>query len=85
MPYEGFPFPNQLPSYVHHSDFLKYLENFMHHYELEPYIQFNTKVTKIVPNRQPSCLGTAWDVTAQNLETGQAVTNTYDAVVVCNG
>ncbi len=86
MPYDGFPFSDDLPSYVHHSDFLKYLERFMHHYKLEQYIQFNTEVTNVSPNPQPSCLGTsAWDIITRNVQTGQESTSTCDAVVVCNG
>ena len=87
MELDGFPYSEDLPpaSYLHHSDFFKYLESFVHHYKLEQHIQFNTEVTKVSPNPWPSCLGTAWDIITRNVETGQESTSTWDAVIVCNG
>lgn len=91
MIYEDFPFPpnGDLPSYIHHSEFLKYLEAFKDHFELEQYIQFNTEVKKVtpVPNTASHHFlnDTIWEVTTENLLTGEEKTHYFDAVLICNG
>lgn len=89
MPYENFPFSGDLPSYIHHSEFLKYLEAFKEHFELERYIQFNTEVKKVTPvcKKFSSCFfdDTIWEVTTTNILSGEETTNQFDAVFVCNG
>ena len=87
MLYEGYPFPDDLPSFVHHSDFLKYLESFVNHFDLKKYINFNTEVVEVVPKPDSSSLldGTAWEVTTKNLLTSTERKERFDAVIICNG
>ena len=87
MPYEGFPFPDELPSYVHHSDFLKYLQRFSDHFKLNDYIKLNTEVVEVAPKPCPSNFldGTLWEVTTRNQHTGNQFKRQFDAVLVCNG
>ena len=44
-----FPFDSSLPSFVHHSDVLHYLEQYAEHYQLYQYIQFYSQVKKVTP------------------------------------
>lgn len=85
MPYEKFPFPDELPSYIHHSDFLKYLEDFADHFELKPYIRLSTEVKKVTPIKKKSSDSTVWEVTTKNMLSGEETTDQFDAVLVCNG
>ena len=44
-----FPFDSSLPSFVHHSDVLHYLEQYAEHYQLYQYIQFYSQVKRVTP------------------------------------
>ena len=88
MPFPGFPFPSDLPSFVHHTDMLTYLENYAQHYDLYKWIRFNTKVT-LVKRRGIFGLNAKWDVSYRSLtdvdDVSSSSTETFDKVVVCNG
>ena len=49
MPFPGFPFRSDLPSYVTHSDMLDYLQHYTEHYDLHKHVQFHTVVESIRP------------------------------------
>lgn len=49
MNFPDFPFADEIPSFMHHSDVRKYLENYAKHFELQQYIRFQTKVVDIEP------------------------------------
>ena len=49
MIFPGFHFPSHLPSFVHHSDVLEYLQSYKNHYDLSKFIKLGTFVEKIVP------------------------------------
>ena len=91
MAFPGFPFPNHLPSFVHHSEMLKYLQDYAMHYDLEQYINFHTQVVKVAPVILPgeerrveldNCL---WEVTSQQVPSGVETCEIFDVVIVCNG
>ena len=88
MGFPDFPFPDNVPGYVHHSVFLKYLEDYTEHFGLWPYIRHNTEVIKIIPIPVLTSSivdTTVWEVTTRNVRTGVTDTMEYDAVFVCNG
>ena len=66
---------------------MKYLERFASHFDLNPFIKFNTEVIEVAPKHcQSSFLdGTAWNITTKNLQTGAEAIEHFDAVLVCNG
>lgn len=104
MRFPDFHFDPHLPSFIHHTEMANYLQQYAEHFNLIPYIQFNTVVCSIESAgtiHEPLPIGddfygscelprrgfsfTQWKVTTQNLISKAVSTNTYDAVVVCNG
>ncbi|KAH3772799.1 dimethylaniline monooxygenase [N-oxide-forming] 1-like [Dreissena polymorpha] len=81
MAFPGFPFPEELPSFMHHTDVQNYLERYCSHYGLERYLLFNTKVQQVTPLRRDS--KTEWNVTY--CTNGKQHCEIFDAVMVCNG
>ncbi|KAK6186979.1 hypothetical protein SNE40_006233 [Patella caerulea] len=87
MAFPDFAFDSNLPSYVGHEEVLKYLNNYTEHFNLKPFIQFNTRVVMVKPRHIGQGLwGTKWDVEVQPLhEPAATTTKEFDAVIVCNG
>ena len=97
MSFPGFPFPQDLPSFVHHTDMLEYLQKYTAHYKLEQFISFHTLIERVVPvectvTRLPGrtesgmCLDNVkWEVTSRHLVSNTSRTDLFDAVLVCNG
>lgn len=93
MAFEGFPFQPHLPSFLHHSQVLAYLQEYCMHFNLSQFIQFQTLVEQVEPvprEKVELASGTAvdtvvWRVTTQSTETKQRASSLYDAVLVCNG
>ena len=99
MIFPDFPFPSDLPSFVHHSKVLEYLQSYASHYKLYPFIRFGMLVDQVEPvtttkasvnmEDQSNCRGfedsVKWRVTTQDVETGVKTCEIYDAVLVCNG
>ena len=86
--YPDFSFPDNVSGYVHHSVFLKYLEDYTEHFGLRPYIRLNTEVIKIIPIPVLTSSivdQTIWEVTTKNVRTGVIGTMQFDAMFVCNG
>ena len=91
MSFPGFPFPNHLPSFIPHSEMLKYLQDYAAHYNLEQYIEFHTQVVKVAPIVLPgeekrveldNCL---WEVTSRQVPSGAETCEIFDVIMVCNG
>ena len=81
MAYSDQPFGDDLPLFPSHDAVLDYLE--LYAVEIHHLIHFHTQVVKVtLAETFPSDL---WEVTTRNLDTGQTLTSTYDAVVVANG
>jgi len=79
MAFPDFPFANQQKSFLHHSEVLEYLEQYAQAHLLHKYIQLNTQVERVVPGKS------GWEVTTKQLSTGKMSTNSFQAVLVCNG
>ena len=70
MPFPGFPFNADLPSFSHHSDVLKYLKDFTSHFDLKQHIQFRRKVVDISPVEEGN-LWTKWLVVTEAVMDGE--------------
>ena len=88
MGFPGFPFKEDLPSFVHHSDMLDYLRTYCAHYRLERFIHFNTHVERVAPVETGTGFcgdSVRWSVTSKNTLSGERGVEMFDAVLVCNG
>ncbi|XP_053239967.1 collagen alpha-1(I) chain-like isoform X2 [Podarcis raffonei] len=87
MAFPDFPFDPALPSFLHHSDVLAYLESYAEHFGVYDHIQFRSEVSHIRPVSSSEGQPGGWEVTAtqQRPETTQKVTKHFDAVMVCTG
>ncbi|XP_041458803.1 flavin-containing monooxygenase FMO GS-OX-like 2 [Lytechinus variegatus] len=88
MAFPDFPFDSSLPSFVKHTDMLRYLEQYASHFDLLKYIQFNTLVESVRPVKPSGdTKSITWEVRVRNLENQESgsTTSHYDAVMVCNG
>ncbi|KAK6166661.1 hypothetical protein SNE40_023301 [Patella caerulea] len=86
MAFPDFAFEKNLPSFISHVEVMKYLEKYMHHFNLEPYIKSKTLVERIEPvqnvtKEQPTWQLTYSDVTNQE----KKHTEEFDGVIVCSG
>lgn len=84
MAFPDFPFPAKEESFVHHTDVLKYLEDYTSHYQLHQYIKLNHNVEEVKPIERDDGT-TGWSVTVQDLETSTTTTTLCDSIIVCNG
>ena len=84
MAFPDFPFPDYEESFIHHSKVLDYLKQYSDHFQLEKFINFNTKVAKVKPE-VPNDWMTRWEVTSECLTTSAVTVETFDGIMVCNG
>ncbi|MCP3962871.1 MAG: NAD(P)-binding domain-containing protein [bacterium] len=75
MAYSDFPMPEEYPDYPHHSQILRYFEDYVDHFDVRRHIRFSTTVSDVHPTGDGE-----WDVTLDDSET-----RAYAAVVVSNG
>lgn len=80
MAFSDFPMPTAFPNYPHHSQVLEYFQNYAKHFGLMSLITFRTRVIHVEPLTENS-----YEVTTEDLHSGTQETNTYAAVLVCNG
>ncbi|KAI2662743.1 Flavin-containing monooxygenase FMO GS-OX-like 5 [Labeo rohita] len=87
MSFPDFPFAKHLPSFVHHTEVRKYLEQYCDHFRLWDHIQFGTSVASVSPvDVKGGWNGLAWNVTTDNgVDHSKSTTERFDAVMVCNG
>ncbi|XP_062979723.1 uncharacterized protein LOC134397201 [Elgaria multicarinata webbii] len=87
MAFPDFPFNPSLPSFLHHSDVLNYLESYAEHSGIQDHVQFQWQVDKVRPGWKGTSSPSGWDVTAKprGPESAQHVTEHFDAVMVCTG
>jgi Flavin-binding monooxygenase-like len=76
--YDDFPMPENYPDYPSHKQLAAYFQEYAHHFNLYPHIQFDTLVLKC--DRDASG---KWQVTTRKNEITK--TETFDALAVCNG
>ena len=74
MAYSDYPMPADYPMFPHHSHIVQYFENYVNHFGIRPFIQFNTEVQDVQRNAD----GT------YHVKTNKGE-DTYRAVLVCNG
>ncbi|XP_053320848.1 uncharacterized protein LOC128492350 [Spea bombifrons] len=86
MEFPDFSFAASLPSFIHHAEVLRYLEEYTDRFGVRPHIRFNCCVTSVAPvlgdgdsSRVP------WDVTSHARGEAHPVTQRFDAVMVCVG
>lgn len=72
-------FPATKVLHWHHSEYLKYMHDYAAHFDLMKHVKLNAEVTSI------SRVGKLWRVTVKFLDTGNTLTEDYDAVAVCVG
>ncbi|XP_075711634.1 uncharacterized protein LOC142748424 isoform X1 [Rhinoderma darwinii] len=82
MEFPDFSFDPSLPSFVHHSEVLKYLEEYTDKFSIRPHIKFNTRVVSVYPVLGGQ-EGVSWRVVANTQ--GEQVMEKFDAVMVCVG
>lgn len=80
MAYSSFPFPPSTLLYPPASTVQAYLESFTDHFNLRPYIRFNTRVLTAGWDQQQNNRKGRWVVTTSELETHE-----FDLLLVCNG
>ncbi len=83
--YTDFPMPADYPDFPSHQQVLAYFQAYTRHFALEPYIAFNTEVTRVAPS---SPTAEFWDVTIRPVgapadEPGE--TRRYRGVIIANG
>ncbi|XP_055952147.1 uncharacterized protein LOC129988065 isoform X2 [Argiope bruennichi] len=85
MAYPDFPFQEcEGRSFLHHTEVLKYLEDYAKHYGLYEHIKFHKLIENIRPLKHED--GTVeWAVSFSDVVTKEKETYIYDAVMVCNG
>ena len=89
MAYPDFEFPDNEPSFMHHSSVERYLVDYAKHFKLYDHIRFKTKVVSVTPliNVYNEKLGerfVKWKVQTCKIDQ-KIVSETFDGVVVCNG
>lgn len=85
MAFPDFPFRKDLPSFVRHEDMLDYLESYADRFDLLKYIKLSTTVDLVHPQKHTDKV--EWQITYKTLTDPDVipVTETFDAVMVCNG
>ena len=96
----GFPYPTHLPSFPHHSDVLKYLQDYASYYQLNQHIKCGVVVEHVTPIPKDKADdgkslsegksgqfqdSIKWRVTATLVGSGKRTSEDYDAVLVCTG
>ncbi|KAJ8388457.1 hypothetical protein AAFF_G00133330 [Aldrovandia affinis] len=83
MCFSDFPIPAHFPNYMHNSLIMDYFHVFTEHFQLMPYIRFQTRVCSVNQRSDFSHSG-QWDVVTENSE-GCREKHIFDAVMICIG
>lgn len=76
--YEDFPMPDDYPDYPSHTQLLAYFNAYADHFEIKPFIKFNTCVLSVTPRSNHQWLVTYQDEHGQHDEL-------FDHILVANG
>ncbi len=76
--YADFPMPLDYPDYPSHKNLAAYFQSYAHHFNLYPYIQFNTLVRHCEQISQDK-----WKVIVE--QNGVVQEDIFDALAICNG
>ncbi|KAG8545713.1 hypothetical protein GDO81_020447 [Engystomops pustulosus] len=82
MEFPDFHFDPSLPSFIHHSEVLKYLEEYTDKFSIRSHIRFNTCVVSVYPVDVSKERVSWWVVSTTH---GEEVLEKFDAVMVCVG
>ena len=74
MAYSDFPMPESFPMFPHHSQIIRYFEDYVAHFKFGSQITFNTSVEKIEPSEGGYLV---------TLHTGEK--RQYEKIIVANG
>ena len=85
MGFLNFPFPQEYPTFMHHSHVLQYLQSFAESQNLLPSINFNAKVLQILPEDSENPLSGGWNLTWESLLDGSVKAEKFDFISICNG
>ena len=88
MVFQDFPFPDHLPSYLHHTDVQTYIESYAKHFQLSQCVKLQTKVIEVSPivtgnENSNNCNFIQWNI--KYIDNGSYGCGVFDAVIVCNG
>jgi len=75
MEYAAYPMPDDYPDYPHHSQIVRYFDDYVDHFGFRERIRFSTEVNLVEPSAEGG-----WSVT-----TDDGRTRRYGAVMVANG
>jgi dimethylaniline monooxygenase (N-oxide forming) len=75
MCYSDFPMPTDYPDFTHHSQIIRYFDDYVNHFGFRDKIIFSTGVTNVKRKMDAS----------YTIPTDRGVTSRYGAVVVANG
>lgn len=78
-----FPMPKSYPEWPSGEQVQNYLEDYVRHFKLDPYIHLNTEVISAEPDGEDG-----WTVTTQSTKTDQAAgaqTQRFDYLLIANG
>lgn len=78
MAYSDYSMPRDYPMFPHHSQIIRYFDNYVDHFGIRPFIQFRTTVTHVEPE------GSGYRVTIETAS-GQSQQRHYQHVLVANG
>lgn len=80
MEFSDFHHPNGTISFPGQPEILKFLHAYADHYGLNDHIEYNALVVRVLPIENNK-----WELVVKDLLNGEFITETYDAVLVCNG
>ncbi len=75
MSYSDYPMPAEYAMFPHHSEILQYFENYVDHFNIRPYILFNTAVLNVEKTNEKG----------YNVSTSDGKTTQYEHIIVANG
>ncbi|WWD16875.1 hypothetical protein CI109_101307 [Kwoniella shandongensis] len=85
MSFRGFKFPEGTATFPDRDAIEKYLQAFAAHYNLLPYIRFNTRVQRLYLTPNPSAKSRKWTVESSTAPYTEEKVEEFDHVSVTNG
>ena len=75
MQYRAFPMPSDYPDFAHHTLLARYFDEYVRHFELAQFIQFETTVERVLPRPDGTYA----------VELADGSRELFDMIAVCNG
>lgn len=83
MTYSDKPLPDDAPLFIGHEATLQYLEEYAE--PIKHLISLHTRVLNVKEHDTATDLGRRWEVSTEDLHSGNKHTSIYDAIIVANG